>query len=296
MEDNQPSPQAENPSGAEAQPAPASPASEAQPAAPPAEPAAPTSEPAAPAEPAPAPSPAPEPAQPAPQPAEPAPAPAPEHQPRPAERKIRDLIAENRELKSQVDLGPLPSISPQAPKLSDQFAGATELDPAELDKAGAQVFQRGAQIGQGIAALETAKLRSEMVQRDAINETDATVSRLPSEYPELNPADKNSYNEALDAKITRTYQERAVRTNPLTGKKELDPTVKLADIAKEEVEFARSMAEHGKAQSSATLTSQADSSALTPTSPAEAPSNVPFEQKSLAEMAAELKAKGHDIP
>lgn len=287
MEDNQPSSPAENPSGGEATPVVASPAPEAQPAAPAPAPAAPTSEPVVTAEPAPAPSPAPEPVQPA--PADPA------RQPRPAERKIRDLLTENKELRGQLGTDPLPQISPQPPRLSDQFAGRADLDPAELDQAGANTFRQGAQIGQGIATLEVAKLRKEMVEREAINDADVTASRLPNEYPELNPSG-GTYNEALDAKITRDYQTRAVRVNPITGRKEIDPSVKLSDIAKENVEFFRSAAEAGKAQSSATLSSQADSAAITPSPGGEVSgTDVPFEQKPLAEQEAILRAKGHDI-
>lgn len=229
-----------------------------------------------------------------PAPAEPVPEPAneaPERQPRPAESRIKGLLQENKDLREQLSTIPAPGQSPQAPKLSDLFQGKEQIMPDELDKAGQEVWQEGAQTARGLNSLEVAQLRQEMVIRDAINETDKTAAQLPSEYEELNPKSSN-YNPALDRKIAETYQQRAVRD--VNGVKTLDPSVKLADVAKNEVEFYREATESGKAQTSNTLASQADESAITPTSTTPAPDKS-FEDMSLKEQEAYLRAKGHDV-
>lgn len=213
----------------------------------------------------------------------------PERQPqmRPAERTIKQLKGELRQAREQLATVPLPQQLPQPPKLSELVQGRESLDPNELDQLGQKVYEQGAQTARGTNGLEVAQLRREMVIRDAINETDKTAAQLPNEFKELNPNDA-TFNPALEAKIVNRYQKEAVRNNTF------DPSVKLADIAKEEVEFYREATEHGKAQSSAALTSQADQAAVTPTSSTPAPDKS-FDEMSLAQQEAFLRAKGHDI-
>lgn len=227
--------------------------------------------------------------------AEQQPAPAePERQPRPAERKIRELVQQNKQLREQLVTPPLPQTPPQAPKLSDLVQGRESLDPAELDQLGQEVYQQGAQAASGRTGLEVAQLRQEMVIRDAINETDKTASELPLEYKELNPHDP-TFNPALEAKIVARYQKEAVRPNPMNPQQRLfDASVKLADVAKEEVEFFREATEYGKAQSSAALSSHADEAAVTPTSATPAPDKS-FDEMSLEQQEAHLRAQGHDV-
>lgn len=219
---------------------------------------------------------------------EPQPAPAePERQPRPAQRRIQELVQQNKQLKEQLVAAPVPQISPQPPKLSELVQGRESLDPSELDQLGQKVYEQGAQIARSTNGLEVAQLRQEMVIRDAINETDKTAAQLPNEFKELNPND-SGFNPALEAKIVNRYQKEAVRNGTF------DPSVKLADIAREEVEFYREATEYGKAQSSAALTAQADQAAVTPTSATPAPDKS-FDQMSLAQQEAYLRAQGHDI-
>lgn len=211
----------------------------------------------------------------------------PERQPRPAERRIQELVQQNKQLKEQLVTAPVPQISPQPPKLSELIQGRESLDPAELDQLGQQVYAQGAQVARSTNGLEVAQLRQEMVIRDAINETDKTAAQLPNEYKELNPND-TGFNPALEAKIVSRYQKEAVRNGTF------DPSVKLADIAKEEVEFYREATEYGKAQTSAALATQADQAAVTPTNATPTPDKT-FEQMSLPEQEAYLRAQGHDI-
>lgn len=235
----------------------------------------PEAQPSAPAEPAPA------------EPAAKQPEPQPERQPRPAERRINELVQQNKELKERLSTVPIPQPSPQAPKLSDLFQGKEQIMPDELDKAGQEVWQQGAQAAQGLTSLEVAQLERKLEMKDAINDTERTVAQLPNEYEELNP-NSPKYNLALDNKIADAYQARAVRGG------QLDTSVKLADIAKAEVEFYREATEAGKSQTSNTLASQAEEAAITPTSTTPQPDKS-FEDMSLAEQEAYLRSKGHDI-
>lgn len=221
--------------------------------------------------------------------AEQQPAPAePERQPRPAQRRIQELVQQNKQLKEQLVTAPLPQQLPQSPKLSELVQGRESLDPGELDQLGQKVYEQGAQTARGNNGLEVAQLRQEMVIRDAINETDKTAAQLPNEFKELNPSDTATFVPALEAKIVNRYQKEAVRNGTF------DVSVKLADIAKEEVEFYREATEHGKAQSSAALTSQADQAAVTPTSATPAPDKS-FDEMSLSQQEAYLRAQGRDI-
>lgn len=227
-------------------------------------------------------------------PAPTAPEPEPERQPRPAQRRIQELVQQNKQLREQLVNVPIPPAPPQAPKLSELVQGREQLMPEELDQLGQQVYQQGAQAAKGTSGLEVAQLRQEMIMRDAINETDKTASQLPLEYKELNPNEPSLFNPALERKIVERYQKEAVRPDPATGRLVFDPSVKLADVARDEVEFYREATEYGKAQTTASLATLADHAAVTPTSATPAPDKS-FDNMSLSEQEAYLRAQGHDI-
>ena len=209
-----------------------------------------------------------------------------------AERRIQELSAKLREATAQPQYMPSSSQSPTAPKLSELLAGQETIDPAELDKLGQQMYQQGAQTSQGYNSLEVQALRAELAQKDAVNNYSSDERNLPTMFDELNPNSK-SYSDLLDGKIAREYQARAVRLDA-QGRTWIDPSVKLADIAAENVELARASAEHGRAQTATNLRTQADNSAVTPTSEAVAPSKS-FDDMSLKEQETYLRAKGHNI-
>lgn len=214
----------------------------------------------------------------------------PEHQPRPAQRRIQELLQDNRQLKARLSSQqvPIPEQSLSAPKLSDLVQGREYVDPTELDQLGQQLWQQGAQTSSGRASLEVQQLRKEMELKDAIAETDRTAAQLYQDYPEI------AKDPRLESKIVSLYQKQAVRQDPQTRTVYYDPSVKLSDIAKAEVEFYREVAESGKAQASVNLSSLQDGAAITPTTPGPSPEKS-FDDMSLADQEKYLRAQGRDI-
>ena len=111
-------------------------------------------------------------------------------------------------------------------------------------------------------------------------------------YSELNPSSPN-YNPALEKKIAADYRSKVLSTNA-NGQTVVNPNVKLADVAKENVEFFHEAMEAGKAQTTTALESQAGEAALTPTAVSPEPDKK-FEDLPLEEMEQRLRAQGRDI-
>lgn len=208
------------------------------------------------------------------------------------ESRIRQLVGENKQLKGQFEPGQIPQMSPQAPRLSELVAGKDTIQPEELDKLGEQVYQQAAQTARGLNSLEVQQLRQEIIQREAISESEKQAAILQTQYPELNPS-SDSFNPSLDKTIAQTYQRLAVKQDPTTGRTYVDPSVQLTDVATDLIELARSSVESGKAQTSATLARQADQTAVLPNS--DSPSEKSFDQMTMQEQEQYLRSKGHDI-
>ena len=217
-----------------------------------------------------------------------------ERQPSRAERRINQLTGQLKELTATPPVtAPIPGLSPQAPKLSDLVADQESLTPEQLDQLGQKVYESAAQTAKGLNSLEVQQLRHELTQQRAVDEVEKQAAILPTQYEELNP-DSPKYNPVLEQKIESAYKARAVIPNPYNPSiKMVDPTVRLTDVAKDFVEVARAAAEQGKTQTNATLATQADNAAVTPTS--ESVPEKSFEDMSLAEQEAYLRSKGHDV-
>lgn len=218
----------------------------------------------------------------------------PERQPNRAERRIQQLSGQLKELSSAPQAPvPIPQVSPQAPRLSELLAGRESIDPTELDQIGQKVYESAAQTAQGRNTLEVQQLRQELTQQRAVDEVEKDASILPTQYEELNP-DSPKYIPTLEEKIEAAYKQRAVVVNPYNpSQKMIDPSVRLSDVAKDFIEVARASAEQGRAQTNATLATQVDNSAVTPTS--DSPQEKSLAEMSEAEHYAYLKAKGYDI-
>ena len=209
-----------------------------------------------------------------------------------AERRIHQLSAQLKEANERPSYVPQSLPTPQAPKLSEMFAGQDSIEPEQLDKYGAQLYQQGAQSSSGLSSLEVQALRNEIQQKDAINNYSRDETLLASKFTELNP-DSDDYIPLADEKIAKAFKERAVRQNQ-DGSIWVDPSVKLADVAADYIEAVRAGEERGKARSTSKLSDLADNSALQPNTESvqEAKS---FENMSVKEMEAHLRAKGHDL-
>jgi hypothetical protein len=217
-----------------------------------------------------------------------------ERQPSRAERRINQLTGQLKQVTaSQQATVPLPTVSPQVPRLSEMLQGRESIDPAELDQIGQRVVQGAVQTARGLNSLEVQQLRQEITQQRAVDEVEKDAAILPVQYDELNP-DSPKYNPILEEKIEAAFKARAVVRNPYNPSQVMvDPSVRLSDVAKDYVEVARAAAEQGRSQTNAALAQQVDTGALTPTTNTVAEKSVA--DMSLAEHEAYLKAKGYDL-
>jgi len=266
------------------------------------QPAAPAT-PAEPAQPAAQPAPAPAPAEPAaPAPAEPAaPAPAePGAQPTPGEggdgqqppqqtrQERRDQERANRQPSPMQQLNQQPQ-QPQAPNQpfgaqgSPQFPNyqpGQEVTPDQLQR----------DVVQTASAIANLQVQQQLQQHDAKRNLDSDIAAVPQQFEELNP-DNDAYTPELDEAITQEYQERAFRIvgyDQTSGQpiRQLDPSVRLADIAKRHVTSARALAQRMSANSQAGQQAAADQGAPRPSGTT--PQEVPFEQLSREEQRKRL--------
>lgn len=217
-----------------------------------------------------------------------------ERQPSRAERRINQLTGQLKELTAtQQVTAPIPGLSPQAPKLSELVQDQESLTPEQLDQLGQKVYESAAQTAKGLNSLEVQQLRHELTQQRAVDEVEKQAAILPTQFEELNP-DSPKYNPVLEQKIEAAYKQRAVIQNPYNPSiKMVDPSVRLADVAQDYIEVARAAAQAGQAQTTATLATQSDNSAVTPTS--DTPVQKSFEDMSLPEQETWLRAHGRDV-
>jgi len=215
-----------------------------------------------------------------------------EHQqPRPAQRRIQQLVEENKQLKGLVGQAPVPTQPLPTPRLSEILQGRDSVDPSELDQIGEQLV---AQAASGLVDLKVANLEMKLVQEKAadtlIKDTEA-ITKIP-ELDEKNP---DTFIPELDKKIADRYNREAVKVNPYNPKlRMIDPSVRLADIAKEELETWNKAVERGKATASSSLSDLADSLSINPGG-SDSKVEKPFEELSLKEMEARLRAQGHQV-
>lgn len=201
-----------------------------------------------------------------------------ERKPSRAERRIRQLAEENKQLRSQ----------------SNQFAPSPQQPPQQMFEPGAEysvdeVQQKVAQAAQSIALPQVEQLRQEFETKEALRNFDADLEVITTKYPEL--ADDSPIAPALEAEIEQEYKSKAYRLvgfDPITNQPQyrIDPSVRLADIAKQKVDLARAIATQSSADMKNAVARTADTSALKPSGATR--ENKPFAAKSVAEMEAEL--------
>lgn len=259
------------------------------------EPAAPASDPAAtpPAEPQDPAAPANEPAAPA--PAAPADPQAPSGAPAPAEpgqqpgNRAQQRI---RQLSDKVKQGNQPSYQqpgPQHQQSPNQFDVSRYADDqGNLDvNATNQAIQAG--VVQTADAIANLRVNQVINQRDAVNNFERDTEVIPTKYEELNP-DNASYTPELDEAIAQEYQERAFKVvgvdqqgNAIT---QLDPSVRLSDIAARQIKAARAYAAKSSAGMQNRVAASADTTAPKPGG--DKPADRKFEDLSLEEMKAKV--------
>ena len=226
----------------------------------------------------------------------------PESQPTRLERRLDQLHSKGQGLQELTDKltqlretpspSPVNEATPTIPKLSELVQEGQTLMPEDLDTLGQKVYEQGAQSARGMSALEIQQLRNEITARDALRDATSDTEKLPVLYSELDSNSPN-YNPALDKKIADQYQRLAIQQGP-NGQILVNPAVRLADVAKQEMDFFREAMEAGKMQTSATLAQQASEGALIPTNSSAEPEKS-FEDLPLDQMEARLRAQGRDI-
>jgi hypothetical protein len=198
-----------------------------------------------------------------------------ERKPSRAEREIRKLHAEAKQLKEQNQL--LQGFGqPQVPTLQP----GQEIDPAEYQ----------AHVVQAADSIAGLRVQQALAQERAVTNVDHDVQSLPKTYNELNPESPETYIPELEKAVAEEYQEKAFRVagygpdgQPVMV---LDPSVRLADIAKRHVDVARAAAAKSSANMRNAVAQSADTGAITPQG--ETKSDKPFGEKSIAEMEAQL--------
>lgn len=183
-----------------------------------------------------------------------------ERKPTRAEKRIRDLVEENKRLKEQSYQQPFADPSLQFP----QYAPGEEIQPERLQ-------QDVVQTANAIASLQT---QNQIQQFEARANLDRDIEVLPAKFPELDENSPN-YNPVLEEKIEAAYKARAFKNG------QLDPSVRLADVAKDFIDVARSAATQSSAEMKNAVAKQADESAVRPTTATraeKAPSDMSIEE------------------
>lgn len=197
-----------------------------------------------------------------------------ERKPSRAERRIRQLAEQNKQLRSQ----------------SNQFAPSLGQPPQDLFQPGAEysvdeVQQKVAQAAQSIALPQVEQLRQEFETKEALRNFDSDLEVITTKYPEL--SEDSPIADELEAEITEEYQAKAYRLvgfDQLTGQPQyrIDPSVRLADIAKRKVDLARAIATKSSAAMRNAVAQSSDTNALKPSGSNKTNKNL--EDMSIAEL------------
>lgn len=192
-----------------------------------------------------------------------------------AERRIHQLNEKIRQQAQSNQLGPQ-----QPPPQFPRYEEGQQVSPEDLQR----------DVVQTADAIAAIRVNQQLAQRDAVNYFERDSERLPTIYSELNP-DNDTYTPELDEAIAQEYQERAFKVigyNPQTGEPitQLDPSVRLADIAERQVKAARAYAAKTAATMRTAVSQTADETA--PKLTAEPPDERRFEDLSIEEMESRL--------
>ncbi len=169
------------------------------------------------------------------------------HQPR-AERRIRELARKNQELQQQQSYQPNFGMPPQLPR----YEPGAEISPEQLQRDVAQAADGIAQlrINQALAQYDQKAQGQQRVQQ-----LESDVNFVENKFPELNP-DSKTYDPRLSSRVTKLY-EKAAASNP---------TLRLSEFVADAMELAGAGTDRARSEVTATLSKQAASGAVTPSS------------------------------
>lgn len=171
-----------------------------------------------------------------------------ERKPSRAERRIRELNNRVKELEQSNQ--PFQGIG-QSPQLEAGDDG--EITREQLDS---YVAQKAEQVS-------AQNVQFAIAQERAKSNFEHDMETLPTQYPEIDAIP------GLEDKISQEFQDKAfkvVGVDPVTGQPNyaLDPSVRLADIAKNYVDVARAAAKRAAADTTEAVKASADTSAIHP--------------------------------
>ncbi len=206
-----------------------------------------------------------------------------ERKPSRAERRIKELNGQVRQLQQQDQL-------PQGLSTPPQFdlMQYTDIDGnVDVQAANQAANSSVVQAAQSIADLT---VRHQLAQDRAVQSVERDSEALPTKYAELNPSSPN-YSPELEQAITEEFQEKAFRVtgyNPKTGQPvyALDPNVRLANVAERYMKAVNAVATKSSANTRNAVQASADTNGIRPGGDTKA--DRPFEELSIAEMEAKL--------
>lgn len=196
----------------------------------------------------------------------------PERKPTRAERRIRQLAEEVKQLRNQPN--PLEAPPQQPPVAVQPPDPGQEYD--SYDQYADKYRQDVVQAANAIAGLQT---QQQIQQLEARMNLERDVEVVPKEFPELDEKSLE-YNPVLAAKVEEAYKQQAIRNN------QLDPNVRLSAIAKDYVDVARAAAVKSSADTNRAVAQQADTSAVRPSGQVRADKSA--EDMSIEELEAKL--------
>lgn len=174
-----------------------------------------------------------------------------------AQSRIKELLKENKTLKSQVGN----EILEQEGSLGQGFEPGREYTVDELQRVVAQ-------NANAIATPQIQALKQE-IQRMQL---ESDIGKVQSRYSELNP-DSDNYDADLDKRLAEQYNKYGA-------------SVPLSEFVEEQMSLASSRAERAKAEASSTLSKQAEEQSLRPSTTAKQEKSA--EEMSLSELEKQL--------
>jgi hypothetical protein len=205
-------------------------------------------------------------------PAEPTPE---EAKPSRAERRIRQLSEKVKQASQPNQPVVQQNQSPQFPNYQE----GQEISPQQLQQ----------DVVQTADAIADMRVQQRLGHFQAVNNFERDQDAVPQKFAELNP-DNAAFTPELDEAIALDYQERAFKVvgydqqgQPIT---QLDPSVRLADIAERHVRSARAYAAKTSADMKTAVANAADT--MAPRPGGQKPASKSFSDLSIQEMEQRL--------
>lgn len=210
----------------------------------------------------------------------------PQGQPQPSsrqERRDQERAQRMQALNQQVRQSGQPSYQPvpgqnQSPQFPNYQDGQV-VSPQQLQQ----------DVVQTADAIASIRVNQQMAQARAVDHFDRDQETIPTKYPELNP-EHASFTPELDEAIAQEFQERAFTVvgydnqgKPIT---QLNPQVRLADIADRHIKAARAYAQKTSADTQQRQNAVADETAPKPNGGR--PAAKAFKDLTLDEMRAKV--------